>query len=453
MITRDALILLSLVASAALPAVATPAAMNEALQTWRQRMTEYRAAVDAASTPEEKAAIELPASDKIASALWKSISGKTGQRDVLVQPSAEEKKKGAQPTTRRRDTYEFEEDWAAPAVVWFVNNSRALARIFKDKPRQLSFYADALLDSIERHHYASPVITDAIAKLTEDSSARVYGILEKIYTRNQDPTARGCAALGMSIMLGNPLVAAEAGSPAMARGKRVYYLRQALSLTPEDTSFGGARVADVVVEQTYLLKHLAVGSIPEQVSVRDTAGREQKLPVVGKPNLIFFWNPADPTSTRIAQKLPSLTNRYPGLLIAPVTAYAPAEELGKSLSGSGVPMTYVDDAKNSAGTAFRVAKVPTAVLLSERCTVLYIGYPDMHLQTALDSCFENAKASAPRVRVSEEKVIQPGSTPTSPGKGAGKGAAQPKTAPAAQPSPQPEQPNDEAPALREMPEF
>ncbi len=399
--------------------------MNAALDAWRQKMVEYTAAVKHAQTPEQKAAVRLPEAGASAAELWKSISGKTGQRHITVQPSPQERMQGVKARTEKRDSYEFEEEWAAPAVFWFVNHPGELARLFEGKPRQLSFFADALLESIERRHYDSPLIAECIAKLAEGNNSRVYNILEKVFSRNPDPEARGYAALGMSMMLGNPLVAAEAGSQAVARGKRVYYLRQALALTPEDAMFGSMSVSDIVVEQSYRLKNLSVGSVAPRITVNDAAGKAHALPIVGKPTLLLFWNPAEPVSAEMARKLPTLKQKYPELELAAITASADNDEAKKALEESGVQAALLDDAQNSAGTAYRVAQVPTAVLLSERCSILYIGYPDMHLQAAIDSCFQHA---GKRAQVT------------------------PPPAPVQQPQPG-AQPSNEAPALRDMPEF
>ncbi len=418
---RDAFALCLLLSGAASPVCATPAAMNAALDAWNQKMVEYQAAIRHAATPEQQAAVRLPEAGAVASALWKSICGRTGQREVMVQPSPQERMRGVRPRTEKQDTYEFEDEWAAPAVIWFANHPAELAKLFEDKPRQLSFFADALLEAIERRHYDSPMMADCIAKLTEGNNSRSYKILEKVFSRNPDPRARGYAALGMSIMLGNPLVAAEAGSPAVARGKRVYYLKQALALTPEDAMFGAASVSDIVVEQSYRLKNLSVGSVAPRITVTDVAGKAHTLPTAGKPTLLFFWHPEDVTSADMARKLPSLTPKYPELQIAAITAAMEGEEAQHVLKESGVEATYRDNAKSEASTAYRIAQLPTAVLLGERCNILYMGYPDMHLQAALDSCFRNAGRP---MQVEQPTAPQP-------------------------PAPM----KEEAPALREMPEF
>ncbi len=427
---------LLMLACSAAPALATPEAMNKALADWRQEVGEYEAALEHAVTPEQKAAIPAPYADRIADALWRSISAKTGQKEETVQPTAEERLRGEKAKLKKRNTYEFEEDWAAPAVVWFALHPDSLAKLYEGKPRQLSYFADALLTAIEKKHYLNPAITEAIAKLAESPSERVYGIMERIFTHNGDPSARGCAALAMSIMLNNPLISAEAGSPAMARAKRIYYLKQAIALTTDSTRFGNALLSDVVLEQSYLLRYLSPGCVPPQVHVTNAQGEVATLPERGKPTLILFWHPGDPMSTDIARRLPSLATKYPGLVLAAITAAGEGEEMARGLAESGVEATFSDDAQNSASTAYRVAQLPTIAFINDRSELLYIGYPDLHLQSAMDSYFNNQgrREHGPVTIREAEPVIQPGSQPVP-----------------AQPTEQ--QPSDTAPALREMPEF
>ncbi len=422
-----------------LPTQADEKAMQDALSRWQQRVSEYEAALSVAQTDEQKAAVAAPDAADVAAALWKSISTKTGERDEMVAPTAEERMKGAKPELRKVSTYAFEETWAAPAVFWFINRPQQLARLYENKPRQLSFFADALIKSIDMRHYNSPHIAGACAKLAESPSVRVYKILEKVYSRNQDATARGCAALAMSLMLTNPTISAAEGSETVARGKRIFFLKQALNLTPENTAFGQSTVTQVASELAYVLRHLSVGCIPPQIKVRDMAGKEHAFPVPGKTTLLFFWSTDEEVGSRMVVKGDSLQTQYPGIEFCPITVHQDAENRSARLQELGIAHSYMDNAENAGGLAYRVRQLPTAVLTNERCQILYIGYPDMKLQTALTAHFNENISSGPRVRISETEpaenppLIQPGS--------------QPKPAPATP------QPGDEAPALREMPKF
>ncbi|MBQ1961033.1 MAG: hypothetical protein II349_05875 [Akkermansia sp.] len=439
-----AMVVLTALASVA-PALADQAAMQAAMNRWQQRLSEYEAARSVAQTDEQRAAIAEPDGSDVAAALWKSICTKPGERDEMVEPSAEERMRGAKAELRKVATYAFEETWAAPAVFWFINRPQQLARLFEGKPRQLSFYADALLKSVDKRHYSSPLIADSCAKLAESPSVRVYKILEKAYTRNQDSTARGCAALAMSIMLTNPTIAAAEGSETVARGKRIFFLKQALNLTPEKARFGHSTVSEVATELAYVMRNLSVGSIPPQIKVRDMGGKTHTLPTPGKPMLLFFWSVDEEVGRGMVAKGESLKRQYPGLEFCPITVHQDAESWSARLQELGISHCYMDNAENSGGMAYRVRQLPTAVLIDERCHILYIGYPDMKLQTALMAHFNDNVASGPRVRIGEsapgetaaEPVIQPGSQPT----------------PAAPAPTQQPQPSDEAPALREMPQF
>ena len=251
------------------PVEADQVAMQDALNRWQQRVSEYEAALSVARTEEQRAAIAEPDGADVAAALWKSISTKTGERDEMVEPSAEERMQGAKAEVRKVSTYAFEDAWAAPAVFWFINRPQQLARLFEGKPRQLSFYADSLLKSIDKRHYNSPYIAGVCAKLAESPSVRVYKILEKAYTRNQDATARGCAALAMSIMLTNPTIAAAEGSETVARGKRIFFLKLALTLTPEKARFGNATVSEVATELAYVMRHLSEVSVKDRYQIVD----------------------------------------------------------------------------------------------------------------------------------------------------------------------------------------
>lgn len=430
-------VLLSLVLTltGALCTRADEAAMKQALTKWEQQMTEYEAARSVAQTDEQRASITAPDGADIAAELWKAISAKTGERDEITEAG----RRGTPGQTRRVAAYEFEESWAAPAVFWFMERPQLLAKQYEDKPRRVAFYADALLRALERRHYADAGVAGICAKMAESPSVRSYRILEKVYSRNQNPAARGCAALGMSLMLGDSSVASAEGSATLARGKRIFYLKQALNLTPENTRFGNSDVTRVATELAYILRNLTVGAVPPQLKVRDKDGRECTFPTPGKATLIFFWSPEEEVGRRLVSKGAALRQQYPELTFCAVTAHRETEEWTAALAETGIQECYMDNAENAGGAAYRISCLPTAVLTDEQCRILYIGYPDMKLQTALDSHFSAQKENRPRVSFGtdeEAPVLQPGSRPTE------------KPAEGSTP-----QQGDEAPALREMPEF
>lgn len=397
----------------ALPALATQEAMTQALSAWNARLNEYKAAVQQAPTEEAKAAVAMPDGSDIAPALWQSVCGVTATRQEEVRG----KKKGEKQLRSVR-SYEFQQAWAAPAVVWFINRPEALtAAIGADKPAQVSAFIELMKKSLEETHYISSVAAEVCATLAAGTSVDEYDTLEKIYTRNQDKNARACAALAMSLMLSNPMVQGIAGSEAMVRGKRVYYLKQALLLSDDDTTFGGELLTDVAKEQAYRLRRLSVGCVPPQLKLRDTQGKEVTFPVKDKVNLLFFWSPQESVGSDLIARMGELQKKYPDLQICPIS---PRAEEGAPPAPASSPalMLYSDDTKGTAGTDYRISVVPTAVLLAPNSTILYIGYPDMRLQTALENAIRPMKtAETKRGTIiikdgtEDAPVIQPGSAP------------------------------------------
>lgn len=411
--------------------------MRAALNKWDQQMTEYRAAQKVARTEEQKAALRLPDAHSLAAEIWRSVNRKTGERMQLVRPDVQARLQGATDEHKKVPTYEFDAPWAAPAVVWLVNNPQAFAAIFNGKERQVSYYANALLESIDRVHYSSPHMANVCAKLSESQSVRVYELLQKIYTRNQDLTSRANAAMAMSIMLTNPTIQGTEGSTAMARSKQLYYLRQAVSISPENAMFGNKSLSEAAIEMAYILRRLNVGSIPPILNVTGVDGKSATFPVQGKVNLIFFWAPDEPMGLDIVRKQAQLAEQYPGLIFTPITVHTPHGEWLEMLKNHGIVANcYMDDEKNSNGTAYRVAQLPTAVLIGKDSRILFIGYPGLPLQTALSNLFNKQEAPKGRIIINgqeqskvEEPIIQPG--------------ARPNAAPIN---------NDEPPALRDMPD-
>lgn len=384
---------------------ATEEAMQQALQEWNQQVAAYKQAVQNAPDDAARAAITVPTGRDIAPKLWQAMSSRTGTR---------RNSKG----TADIPTYEFEKSWALPGIVWILEHPQAFTAAFTEEEQaQLTYFGNAIVDSLIRRHYTHPGISAAVPSLATTSSVREYELLQKIYQRNQHKEARACAALGMSIMLNNPMVSSVEGSEAMARGKRLYYLKQSILLSGKDTRFGSRPITEVAMEQAYFLRHLAVGCIAPQLRVADTQGAAHTFPTPGKPNLLIFWSPADPVSSGMVRDIEKLRSQYPELEICPIMPHADAEAQQQALEELGISFTYVDDAKGTAGRSYRVDQLPTAILIGKRSNILYGGYPDMKLQTALETASltdeQDSKARRPSVMIKENDapVIQPGSTP------------------------------------------
>lgn len=411
-----------LLATAALSMIslslATEEAMNQVLGTWNQQVADYETAVKAAPNDEARAAIQPPNAREIAPQLWQSINARTGNRK---NPQG----RGSIPT------FEFEKAWALPAVIWILEHPQAFTAAFTEEEQaQLTYFGNALVDSLVRVHFSNPGVGAACPSLSATSSVREYELLQKIYQRNQHKGARACAALGMSLMLNNPMVSSIEGSEAMARAKRLYYLKQSILLSGKDTMFGSRPLTEMAMEQAYFLRHLAVGCVAPQLTVKDQQGAAHTFPVTGKPNLLIFWSPSDSASANMVRDIDKIRAQYPGVEVCPIMPHAAPEEQQAALQELGIASSYTDDARGTAGTTYRVAQLPTAILISKSSSILYGGAPDMKLQNALEGIASAERAAEKAARPTV--IIQ--------------------EAPAA-PDPQPAPANGEVPGLREMPEF
>lgn len=405
--------------------MASESAMKQALGTWEQQVAAYEEAMKKAPSDDARASITPPDARKIAPQLWQSINARTGTR-----PNP--KGKG------RIATFEFEQSWALPAIVWILNNQQAFTAAFtEDEQSQLTYFGEAIIDSINRIHYSNPGAGAVCPGISASANVRDYELLQKIYQRNQHKEARAAAALGLSLMLNNPMISSVEGSESMARAKRLYYLKQAILLGGKEGKFGTQSLIEVATEQAYFLRHLSVGAIAPLLQLKDAQGTTRSWPTPGQLTLLIFWDPAIPTSAAILKDTDKLKAQFAGLEICPIMPHCTAEEQQKILSGLGVSSSYIDDANGTANRTYRIGMYPTTVLINKRCQILYGGTPDIKLQTALEAVVaaekETSQATRPRVTVEnkEAPVIQPGSTPR-------------------RPAPE----GDEAvPALRDMPEF
>lgn len=405
-------------------AMGTEEAMQKALNAWQREVAAYEAAVKEAPSDDARASITRPDENAAARRLWHAVSGRTGSRKL-------EKGKGSIPV------FEFEKSWAFPGIVWILNHQQAFASVFsEDELNQLNFFSQALIDSLHRVHFSNPAAGDVAPSISASSNVRDYELLHKIYMRNQNKQARAAAALGMSLMLNDPMISSVEGSEAMARAKRLYYLKQSILLGGSDGKFGNQPITTVAMDQAYFLRHLAVGAVAQRIKVKDMQEQQVELPSPGKPHLLLFWSPESPIAVSMMQSLGKLKKQYPALEICPIMPHYSGEEGQSMLQNLGIAESYMDDADGSAGRAYRIGMCPTTVLIDKQCRILYGGTPDMKLQAALEAAMapppeiKSKPGKQPRVR-----VVNP-AAPSAP-------AIQPGGAPA----------GDEVPGLREMPKF
>lgn len=354
--------------------------MKKTLAQWDQQLKEWHAAEEQAVTPQEKDKVlrEYPDGADIALALWKAVDAKS-----------------------------FKEEWACPAVVWWLNHIALFKQIIP--PNELQKSVSALWKAVDEVHYQNPLIAGACATFAQSSDVRVYRMLEKVYTANPNEKAKGCAALALALFLDrtNVLSEAEWGGSEMKRAKRVFYVREALLKAPNEP-FGTGCVGDIASEEVYRLRYLAEGALSPLVSVKDRAGQKVALPVRDKNTILFFCTPDDEESVSILSKSAVFQTQYPEFVFCPVLAGMSRDEAIQRLSACEIACDfYLDDTGDashawrvrhdrcSAGSQgdsegiahwWRVRHTPAVALISDKGRLLYWGAPDMNFQAKLDEC-------------------------------------------------------------------
>ena len=406
-------------------AMATESAMKQALARWQQQVNQYEEAVKNAPSDDARASLTPPDGRDIAPMLWQSINGRTGTR---------KNEKGIESIP----TFEFEKSWALPGIVWILEHPQAFTAAFnEDEQDQLNYFSTAIISSLQRVHYHNPEVGAIAPSISLSASVRDYEILRKIYEKNRNKEARAAAAMGMSLMLNNPVITSVEGSEAMARAKRLYYLKQSLLLGSKDSMFGKQKLVDVALDQAYFLKHLAPGAIAPMLKLKDAQGETHQFPTPGNNTLLLFWSPDSHLSVDMLRDVDKFRTQYPEVEICPIMPFCTAEEQQDTLNNLGIDSSYLDDANGTASTTYRIISTPSVILINKQCRILYGGAPDIKLQTALESlCAKNAvppKGKRPKVNIEhrETPVLQTKPTPAQP--------AQPQ--------------DDTVPGLREMPEF
>lgn len=337
--------------------------MKQALAKWKSQVGDWSTAYEHASSDADKERLLKVQPDALAAGkeLWKAVP-----------------------------VSEFRESWAFPAVAWWMSNPDLLVAVVPEKERAAA--AEALLAAMEKVHFLSPAAADVCAALSAGASVRMYKVLESIYLSNSSSRAKGCAALGMAVMLGKSSEAEQReyvfGGAELARSQRLLYVKEALLRCP-DAPFGGATVEAVAVEEIYRLSHLVEGRVPPVLEVKSADGATVKLPSTAKPTLVLFWSPEDETSLSIMAMMDEFRSKHPGIAVCPVVSGVKLAELPGLMEKRGLQAESFVDEEGKAAADYRLPALPYAFLIGVDGKTIYCGYPDMALQAKIRECVKD----------------------------------------------------------------
>jgi len=423
--------------------------MLHILQQWDEQVENYFEKIKQAPDEESRHAIlqQAPQPDSIASALWNSTSAQSGERRITLPRTDLEKKQGRPARTRNIPSYQYEEKWAAPAIAWWIQYPNSLKSVINKQ--QLPRISDALIQSIEKTHYRHPAIANACAALAKKAEAKSLKLLHKIHQKNPDKKARALAALALSIILDNKDIRILEGNEESIPAKQIYYIRFALQNAPLGTKYGHNKLDSVAIEQLYKINKLSIGRTPPQFTVKNLRGQNRTMPTSNQAYILFFCNLNDALSREIINKASALQKNYPGIHICPITTGYDTKELLEFIDENRVNpdikyynanAIYIDE-DGKAGSAYRIHSTPTAALISHRGTLLYLGYPDIKFQSAINNYANEVKRDTAALQRKKTRLtpdLQKATKPTKPSNERRKA---------------PSHADDKLPALRPLPQF
>ena len=324
--------------------------MNNVLEDWRMRQSDWESALKTAESGEKRAELmkNRPDAVPVARELWRLVG-----RD-LQKP-------------------ETQKSCLLPAVVWFLDHPQAVAQAFPngDMARKIVVFC---LDSLENTLFREQGAGKAAYALSNSRDLRCRVILEQIKDYNQFPEDQGLASLGLAMVMKETTgMLQDDVRLVAARGK---LLKDAI-IKCYDSSFGPIPVQNIVKEELYEIRNLNIGQTGPEISLPSTAAAGKvTLPSGNKPVLVVFWDPQDMRSVQFLQKAASLRKEFPGLTVMPV-APGKRENIEKALLNLKMDMPSLVDEKAAAFKDYRVRLTPRVYLLDPAGKILMRGTPDM----------------------------------------------------------------------------
>ncbi len=412
---RKSILSISLALSCLYPSLvqASEQGMNEALKQWEQEIGEYQAALNNTKDETQRNLLlaNPPSGESMAKKLWKETYYRIGTREITEKKTTAPKNRFDVAKVKKIPVYAYEETWAAPAVAWWITHPQALASIINQQ--QCSRVIAAMIDSIERTHFDKACMADVCAPLSSLSSMQAYECLKKIHIHNTNMAAKANAAMGLSLMLNKAPIRSIEGSEDMADAKRIYYIKEALSIAPKGCMFGNVPIEVPANEQIHLVTKLSPGRVPPQISVLDAEKRQLMFPIPNQAQILLFWSPDNQESIALLRRTGDLAAKYPQIKIIPIAVGADLESIKQCQESEGINIPSYSDQAGSAAKEYRIGVLPYVAFLGNTNTLVYLGYPDLNFQSKITSYLQQApeppattSPTAPRQDYDDSEVPQ-----------------------------------------------
>lgn len=262
-------------------------------------------------------------------------------------------------------------DWTLKYGAWLLENDTALRA---ESQR-------ALLNAVERHHMASPLLGRfcvAMVNLNDGREPPLPGrpslrsrgmkMLEQVKKRNPDARVQGQAALALSIMLGN------LGEDHRIMKQRIENLREAI-VKSADVRIGEVTVADIAKEELFKIKNLSKGRVAPNIIGADAAGRRLQLTDYrGKVVMLVFWSSWDTEAARALELLRKIASGKAGRPFVVLGVNRDSYNNLRQLEKDGITTwRNFSDPQQKIAKMYRIGVWPMCMVLDRKGVIQYRG--------------------------------------------------------------------------------
>lgn len=340
---------------------ASPAEAVRIERTFNQAIERWNLEMQAAATPDARAAVleRRPDAPAAARRMWAAIGGS------------------------------LREEWTLEPAAWFLRVTPGLLSSQPDGSRKPTFAREieAIRQAVDTHHLRSPKLVPLCMALVTTQDPKSLAVLEKIRANNPDTKVQGVAALAEAMLLKS-----SGDSPEILK-KRIAALRKAI-IDSSDVDLGGITVAELAKDELYVINNLTKGRTAPDLSGIDAAGRPLKLSdFTGKVVILVFWSATDPESERLVNMANEWTRKFAnrGAVVLGVN-HDRLDRLRTLEADDTVLFRNFSDPSKDLARAYRIGSWPLVYVLGKDRGIAYAGAPGSFAELSAEALLADPPA-------------------------------------------------------------
>lgn len=259
----------------------------------------------------------------------------------------------------------------------------------QDAPGQCVDLRSQALQRIARDYLADPATETLLLNLATSYHEDVVAFLRRVASESPHRNSQGVAWYSLALLLGRDEAPEDEVAEALEILTRV-------GDEYADVQVGGYALGDIVKEQAYALKRLAIGRKAMEIAGRDADGSEFKLSdYAGKVVLLDFWADWCPHCVRMYPHEREMLEKYADKPFAIVGVNTDQPTRLKQVQEQKLVTwrSFADGPGGPIAEAWRVASIPTIYVLDHEGVIRYKNVRGDELTTAIEELLAKAPAA------------------------------------------------------------